>query len=146
MTRTPAHILIADDEHNIRLVLHAALATEGYSIEEVSNGRAALDVIAVRKPDLMILDLSMPELDGFARGNGGIRSMTEHADLTPGCRHIIQQRRHVVVVVDLETAGLRHGGIAAAPSAAPRNDRAPAPSPGRSSASDASELSSTGLR
>ena len=60
-----AHILIVDDEANIRLMLRTTLSTEGYDIQEAKNGREALDVIAQRKPDVMILDLSMPEIDGF---------------------------------------------------------------------------------
>jgi DNA-binding response OmpR family regulator len=63
--REPAQILIVDDEPNIRLVLRMALASEGYALDEAPNGRAALDMISVRKPDLMILDLHMPEIDGF---------------------------------------------------------------------------------
>ena len=59
------HILLVDDEMNIRLMLRATLLTEGYSIEEATNGREGLDAIATRVPDLMILDLSMPELDGI---------------------------------------------------------------------------------
>jgi DNA-binding response OmpR family regulator len=58
-------ILIVDDETNIRLVLRAALKSEGYAIEEATNGREALASIDRRTPDLMILDLSMPELDGL---------------------------------------------------------------------------------
>jgi DNA-binding response OmpR family regulator len=60
-----AHILIVDDETNIRLMLRTALETNGYAIEEALNGREALDTVAVHKPDVMILDLSMPEMDGF---------------------------------------------------------------------------------
>jgi DNA-binding response OmpR family regulator len=60
------HILIVDDETNIRLMLRTALRTEGYEVTEASNGREALEAVAVRKPDVMILDLSMPEIDGMA--------------------------------------------------------------------------------
>lgn len=61
----PWHILIVDDESNIRLMLRTALSTSGYDVAEASNGRQALEAVAQRKPDLMILDLSMPELDGM---------------------------------------------------------------------------------
>src|SRR5262245_39490116 len=60
-----AHILIVDDETNIRLMLRTALETSGYSIEEATNGREGLDAVTLRKPDMMILDLSMPQTDGF---------------------------------------------------------------------------------
>jgi DNA-binding response OmpR family regulator len=58
-------ILIVDDETNIRLVLRTALKSVGYTIEEADNGREALLAIDRKAPDLMILDLSMPELDGM---------------------------------------------------------------------------------
>jgi DNA-binding response OmpR family regulator len=59
-------ILITDDEPNIRLMLHTALETEGFQILEAANGRDALEVIRRDKPDVMILDLNMPVLDGMA--------------------------------------------------------------------------------
>jgi DNA-binding response OmpR family regulator len=62
---TLGHILIVDDETNIRLMLRATLTTEGYTVEEATNGREGLDAVAARVPDVMILDLSMPEIDGM---------------------------------------------------------------------------------
>jgi DNA-binding response OmpR family regulator len=64
MNETP-HILIVDDETNIRLMLRTTLESVGYSVEEAVDGRAALAVLDQRVPDLMILDLSMPVLDGM---------------------------------------------------------------------------------
>ena len=61
----PIHILIADDETNIRLMLRTALSSVGYEVTEATDGRQAMDAIARRTPDLMILDLSMPYLDGM---------------------------------------------------------------------------------
>lgn len=60
-----ASILVTDDESNIRMLLRTALESEGYAIAEASNGREALDTIKQSKPDLMILDLNMPVLDGI---------------------------------------------------------------------------------
>jgi DNA-binding response OmpR family regulator len=59
-------ILITDDEPNIRLMLRMTLESEGYQVLEATNGREALDVIHERQPDLMLLDLNMPVLDGMA--------------------------------------------------------------------------------
>lgn len=59
------HILIVDDEKNIRLMLRTALSTDGYTVEEATNGREGLKALEQRKPEVMILDLSMPELDGM---------------------------------------------------------------------------------
>ncbi len=65
-TGKPASILVTDDQSNIRLLLRAALETEGYAVTEAADGRAALDAVARDRPDLMILDLNMPVLDGMA--------------------------------------------------------------------------------
>jgi len=62
----PASILVADDESSIRLMLRTALECEGYDVQEASNGQEALDAIENGAPDLMVLDLNMPMLDGMA--------------------------------------------------------------------------------
>ena len=58
-------ILITDDESNIRMMLRIALESDGHLVTEASNGREALEAIGRDKPDLMILDLNMPVLDGI---------------------------------------------------------------------------------
>ena len=62
----PASILVTDDESGIRLMLRTALESDGYSVTEASNGRDALEAVKARTPDLMVLDLNMPVLDGMA--------------------------------------------------------------------------------
>jgi DNA-binding NtrC family response regulator len=62
----PASILVTDDESGIRLMLRTALESDGYFVSEASNGREALEAIKTRAPDLMVLDLNMPVLDGMA--------------------------------------------------------------------------------
>ena len=58
-------VLIADDEPTTRARLASFLAQSGASIAQVSNGRLALESISLRPPDLLLLDLLMPEIDGF---------------------------------------------------------------------------------
>jgi two-component system, response regulator, stage 0 sporulation protein F len=60
-----ARILIADDEPRIRLALRSCLEAEGYDVEEAADGAEALDMIVQHSPDLMILDLAMPNMDGM---------------------------------------------------------------------------------
>ena len=62
----PVSILVTDDESSIRLMLRTALESEGYAISEAANGQEALDAIGRRMPELMVLDLNMPKLDGIA--------------------------------------------------------------------------------
>jgi len=58
-------ILIIDDDANIRELLNVNLQAKGYSVLTAENGRAGLDMIRRRPPDLVILDVMMPEADGW---------------------------------------------------------------------------------
>jgi signal transduction histidine kinase/DNA-binding response OmpR family regulator len=59
-------ILIVDDEPDARVLVRTALDATGYDSIEASNGQEALDAIARQRPALIVLDLMMPEMDGFA--------------------------------------------------------------------------------
>jgi len=65
MSAFKASILVVDDESNIRMMLRTTLGLDGYEVRTVSNGREAMEAIIKRPPDLMVLDLSMPVLDGM---------------------------------------------------------------------------------
>jgi len=58
-------ILIADDDAQIRDVLRIALGQAGFEVDEVGDGRACLDACAMMMPDLIVLDIGMPEMDGL---------------------------------------------------------------------------------
>ena len=57
-------ILIVDDEEDVRSILTALATQSGYSVAEARDGQEALNILADRKFDLMILDLMMPYLTG----------------------------------------------------------------------------------
>lgn len=59
------HLLIVDDEDNLRSMLAAALRHHGFVVTTATNGREALDTVARDRPDLVVLDVMMPDLDGF---------------------------------------------------------------------------------
>jgi len=61
---TGSRILVADDSSSIRLFLKAELSKEGFIVETVADGKQALDRVPDFKPDLIISDLMMPEMDG----------------------------------------------------------------------------------
>ena len=61
----PQTILIVDDEVKLREMIRVYLTQEGFRIVEASNGRDALFVARHEKPDLIILDLMMPEMSGL---------------------------------------------------------------------------------
>ena len=58
-------LLLVDDEDNLRSMLEAALRYEGFDVRATSSGRDALDVVDTESPDLIVLDVMMPDLDGF---------------------------------------------------------------------------------
>jgi CheY-like chemotaxis protein len=58
-------VLVVEDDHATRSVLRRSLRRQGWEVAEAENGRAALERIAERRPELVILDLMMPEMDGF---------------------------------------------------------------------------------
>ena len=60
-----ATILVVDDDEGIRSLLKQELGEAGYSIEEASNGKEALAKIRALRPNLIILDVMMPEMNGF---------------------------------------------------------------------------------
>ena len=57
-------VLVIDDEPPIRKLLRTGLSTQGYDIVEATNGRTALDALAREEPDLIILDLGLPDVAG----------------------------------------------------------------------------------
>ena len=68
MTRNPVQttVLVIDDSEAIRRLLQAYLRMEGYQVIEASNGRMGLTTAAERKPDIILLDISMPIMDGYS--------------------------------------------------------------------------------
>jgi CheY-like chemotaxis protein len=69
-------VLVADDKATSRELLRIVLEREGYNVLEAGNGLEAVQSARDMKPDLIILDLHMPELDGFGvietlRADGG---------------------------------------------------------------------------
>jgi len=58
-------ILIADDNQQIRMLVSATLRAGGYELMEACDGAEALDMAVAEKPDLILLDVMMPKLDGF---------------------------------------------------------------------------------
>jgi two-component system chemotaxis response regulator CheY len=58
-------VLVVDDDPDIRELLFTALEDEGFEVVPAANGREALSLIATFRPDVIILDLMMPVMDGW---------------------------------------------------------------------------------
>ena len=75
MTNANVRILVVDDEPPIRKLLRVGLGSQGYAVSEAPNARAAIEIVDMEKPDLILLDLGLPgmtglELLGKWRGDG----------------------------------------------------------------------------
>ncbi|MCC6246723.1 MAG: EAL domain-containing protein [Rubrivivax sp.] len=60
-----AHVLVVDDDAGGRRLTRATLAKAGFAVSEAGDGQAALDAMCTAMPDLVLLDVSMPVMDGF---------------------------------------------------------------------------------
>jgi two-component system, OmpR family, response regulator len=58
-------LLLVDDEDNLRSMLEAALRHVGFDVHPAANGRDAIDAVASVRPDVIVLDVMLPDLDGF---------------------------------------------------------------------------------
>lgn len=58
-------ILVVDDESKIRSILRQTLVREGYEVVEAGGGREALEMVESERPCLILLDIMMPDMDGF---------------------------------------------------------------------------------
>ncbi len=61
----PKKILVVDDEENQRRLYSQEFEADGYEVIEAENGRVALEKAASEKPDIVILDICMPGMDGI---------------------------------------------------------------------------------
>jgi DNA-binding response OmpR family regulator len=74
-----ASLLVVDDDSRVRTVVAWQLEAEGYAVREAADGNAAWQEIVERRPDLVVLDLSLPGLSGLAL----LRRLRDAGDRTP---------------------------------------------------------------
>jgi PleD family two-component response regulator len=63
--RRQGHVLVVDDDAINRVLLHDVLQSAGFVVEQASDGEAGLASVASNEPDVILLDVMMPKLDGF---------------------------------------------------------------------------------
>jgi DNA-binding response OmpR family regulator len=101
-TTSRKRILVVDDEEDVQILIRRILSDAGYDVDSASDGEAALERIEDRRPDLVVLDLMMPGMDGW----GVLENLRKRPDPPP-----------VVVVTALAdyqafTRGVREGAAA----------------------------------
>jgi two-component system, OmpR family, KDP operon response regulator KdpE len=64
MSAPPLRVLVIDDEPPIRKLLRVGLSAHGYHITEASSGKMALELLGEQRPDLIVLDLGLPDMQG----------------------------------------------------------------------------------
>ena len=65
MTEQPRRVLVVEDDTSIRDTLELALTVQGYEVATAANGREAMALLRRWRPDLIVLDLMMPVMDGW---------------------------------------------------------------------------------
>ena len=121
------HLLIVDDEDNLRSMLAAALRHHGFEVSTVANGRDALTAVAEDSPDLVVLDVMLPDLDGFEV----CRRMRADGDRTPGAvPHRPRRHRGQGPRAHARRRRLRAEAVQPRGAGGPGDGRAPAHRPG----------------
>jgi two-component system KDP operon response regulator KdpE len=86
-----SRVLVVDDEPGLARALAINLRAHGYAVEAVSNGRDALEAAAAEPPDLVVLDLGLPDIDGVDVVRG-LRGWSTTPILILSARHAQQQK------------------------------------------------------
>jgi DNA-binding NtrC family response regulator len=101
MTLTPARILVVDDEKLIRWSVSERLQRDGYQVLSAESGEQALEVIAATPPDVMLLDVKLPGIDG-------VQTLRQALGLHPELA-VLMMSAHSTVDVAVEA--MKHGAI-----------------------------------
>ena len=129
MKRKQLILAVDDDEETLRM-LSRILELEGYGVALAANGRAALSVMEEREPDLIILDIIMPGLDGFQvlklirqRSNVPVIMLTARCEVTSlrdavvlGADDYVRKPFHTRELLARIRAKLRRAGAEITPS------------------------------
>ena len=96
--RATVRVLIVDDETHNRALLEIMLSSEGYELLTAASGEEALAVVEEHRPDLILLDIMMPEMNGF--------QVTTMIKANPATRHI-----PIIILSALDDGGAIERGL-----------------------------------
>jgi CheY-like chemotaxis protein len=95
----PRRVLVVDDDESIRDLVEMALSSEGHQVMTAPHGAAALEAIAISPPDVILLDMKMPVMDGWA--------------FTRAYREVPGPHAPIIVVTAAQDAASRAADVAA---------------------------------
>ena len=98
---TPVKILIADDEAFMLRLLEMTLKKGGYEVVSCRDGREALALVTTAQPQLILLDVMMPGLDGL----GALRQLKENPVTKNIPVVVLSAKGHALTKIEAETAG-----------------------------------------
>ncbi len=101
MTMNPARILVVDDEKLIRWSVGERLQRDGYEVLAAESGEQALELVSANAPDLMLLDVRLPGIDGLTTLQ---RALAIHPDVA-----VLMMSAHSTV--DIAVDAMKHGAI-----------------------------------
>ncbi len=101
MTSSSARILVVDDEKLIRWSVGERLQRDGYDVVSAESGEQALDLVAANAPDVMLLDVRLPGIDGLTTLQ---RTLALHPEVT-----VLMMSAHSTV--DIAVEAMKHGAI-----------------------------------
>jgi len=101
MTQAPARILVVDDEKLIRWSVSERLQRDGYEVLSAESGEQALEIVSASPPDLVLLDVRLPGIDGVQTLQ---RALAVHPDLA-----VLMMSAHSTV--DIAVEAMKHGAI-----------------------------------
>ena len=92
------HILVADDDKNTRRLMQAVLERDGYTVSLAANGQEALEVLDREHIDLVVLDIMMPQMDGYAFTATLRETKSELPILMVSAKHLPEDRKRGFLV------------------------------------------------
>ncbi len=124
LLRESSRVLVAEDDPDVRLTFKLLLGRRGYRVSEARDGQETLDVARAERPDLILMDLQLPRLNGFAvarfvRQTEGLRDVpiivvsahdpAKHRNLAlaAGCNAYVQKPVDFDVLDDMMVGLLR---------------------------------------